>query len=130
MIGTAFSARFPLRAIWAAPIALAACLGFACAASALECPAPQKLSRPGVLKETPTQIAIVGQFLASGETSKTVPLVEADLRARYPGVESAEIFNYIVTAYCPVVNTMSGLSDVDKQARLSRFVTDLGLMTY
>jgi len=41
-----------------------------------ECPAPQKLARPGVLKETPTQVAIVGQFLASGESNKTVPLVE------------------------------------------------------
>jgi hypothetical protein len=123
------SRKTRLHAAWIAPLALAACLGSA-PVLALECPAPQKLSRPGVLKETPTQMAIVGQFLASGESSKTVPLVEADLRARYPGVENAEIVNYIITAYCPVVNGLSGLSDADKQARLSRFVTDLGLMTY
>ncbi len=121
--------RFP-RASWIAPFALAVCMGSTLQAWAVECPAPQKLARPGVLKETPTQMAVVGQFLASGESSKTVPLVEADLRARYPGVENAEVINYIVTAYCPVVNDMKGSSDADKQARMSRFVQDLMMMTY
>jgi hypothetical protein len=123
------SPKIHLHASWTTPLALALCLGSA-PASAVECPTPQKLARPGVLKETPTQTAVVGAFLASGESSKTIPLVEADLRARYPGVETGEIINYIVTAYCPVVNGTPGLSDADKQARLSRFVTDLDLMTY
>jgi hypothetical protein len=96
-----FLQLFP-RATWAAPLALATCRGLASQASALECPTPQRLSRPGVLKETPTQVA--------------VPLIEADLRARYPGVENAEIVNDIVTAYCPVVNDMK-VSDADKQAK-------------
>lgn len=130
MIGARYDVRFRPRALWAASFLLAACIGYAPVARALECPVPQKLSRPGILKETPTQIAVVGAFLASDESAKTVPLVEADLRARYPGVENAEVINYIVTAYCPVVNAMSGLSDADKKARLSRFVTDLDLMTY
>jgi hypothetical protein len=124
----AFADKFRLGALWVAPFALAAFMGSP-QASALECPLPQKLSRPGVLKETPTQIAIVGQFLASGESSKTVPLVEADLRARYPGVENAEIVNYIIAAYCPVVNDMK-IGDADKQARMSRFAQDLDLMTF
>lgn len=97
---------------------------------ALECPEPQKLSRPGILKETPTQIAVVSAFLANGKANKTVPLLEADLRARYPGVENAEIINYIVTAYCPVVNDMKGSSDAMKKARMNRFVHDLMQMTY
>jgi hypothetical protein len=116
--------------IWAAPFALAVCLGSAPRAWAFECPEPQKLARPGILKETPTQIAVVGQFMASGTSNKAVPLVESDLRACYPGVENAEVVNYIITAYCPVVKDMTGLSDKAKQARMNRFVKDLMMMTY
>jgi len=125
-----FDFCFHPRALWAAPFLLAVGIGSAPLARALECPVPQKLSRPGVLKETSTQIAVVGAFLASGETVKTVPLVEADLRARYPGVENAELVNYLVTAFCPVVNKMAGMSDAEKQARMNRFVQDLMQMTY
>jgi len=118
-----------VSASWTAPLALVACLGLPSQASALECPAPQKLSRPGVLKETQTQIAIAAKFLESAPSNVTVPLIEADLRARYPGVENAEIVNYVVTAYCPVVNAMQ-VSEADKQARMSRFAQDIMLMTY
>jgi hypothetical protein len=130
MISRKFDIRFLPRTIWAAPFVLAAFIGSAPQARPLECPVPQKLSRPGVLKETPTQIAVVGAFLASGESDKTVPLVEADLRARYPGVEDAELVNYLVTAFCPVVNKMTGMSDAEKQARMNRFGQDLMRMTY
>ena len=117
------------RATWVAPLALATCLGMASPASALECPAPQTLPRPGVLKETPTQVGVVAKFLESAPPNVTVPLIEADLRARYPGVENAEIVNYVIAAYCPVVNDMKG-SDADKQARMSRFAHDLMAMIY
>lgn len=128
MINAKYAIRF--RAAWGAPFALAAILGSAPRAMALECPEPQKLAQPGVLKETPTQMAVVAQFLASGKSNKTVPLVEADLRARYPGVENAEVVNYIITAYCPVVKDMTGMSDKAKQARMNRFAKDLMMMTY
>jgi hypothetical protein len=127
-MNTRFLQFFP-RATWAAPLALATWLGMASQASALECPAPQTLSRPGVLKETPTQVAVVAKLLESAPPNVTVPLIEADLRARYPGVENAEIVNYVITAYCPVVNDMR-VSDADKQARMSRFAHDLMAMIY
>jgi len=130
MISAKYTVRFRLRALLAAPFALAACLGSAPQAWALECPVPQQLARPGILKETPTQMAVVGQFMADGKSNKTVPLIEADLRARYPGVENAEIVNYIITTYCPVVKDMTGMSDKEKQARMNRFVKDLMMMTY
>lgn len=76
------------------------------------------------MKETPTQLAVATKFLESAPSNVTIPLIEADLRARYPGVEDAEIVNYLVTAYCPVVNDMK-VSDADKQARMSRFTQDL-----
>ncbi len=89
-----------------------------------------KALAPWRLERNANQIAVVGQFLASGESNKTVPLVEADLRARYPGVEDAELVNYLVTAFCPVVSNMTGMSDAEKQARMNRFVQDLMQMTY
>ncbi|MCW2273740.1 hypothetical protein GJ654_17080 [Rhodoblastus acidophilus] len=130
MIISQFNGRFRRLALSAAPCVIAACIGIAPQANALECPLPQKLSRNGVLKETPTQMAIVGALLARGDASRTVPLVEADLRARYPGVENAELVNYIVTAFCPVVSHMTGMSDAEKPARLNGFVQDLMQMTY
>ena len=121
--------KFFPAATWAAPFALAMCLGMAPQASALECPAPRTLSRPGVLKETPTQVAVLAKFLESAPPNVAIPLIEADLRARYPGVENAEIVNYVITAYCPVVNAMK-VSDADKQARMSHFAQDLMAMIY
>jgi hypothetical protein len=117
-------------ALWAAPLALAAIIGSASQASALECPAPQKLAHPGVLQETPDQIQAASKLLASGDITKNSALIEADLRARYPGVENAELINYLVTAYCPVVNDLKGASDEEKQARMKRFLSDLLQMTY
>jgi hypothetical protein len=54
----------------------------------------------------------------------------ADLRARYPGVENAEIVNYLATAYCPVVARMTGLGDREKQARVDRFVSEVAREVY
>jgi len=71
---------------------------------------PQTLHGPGVLKESSTQIATTGSFLASGDTINRVAEVVADLRKRYPGVADAEIENYLVSAYCPVAAKLNGLS--------------------
>jgi hypothetical protein len=49
-------------------------------------------------------------------------VIVSDLRARYPGVENAELVNYLVTAYCPIVARLSGLDEQQKQAQLDQFV--------
>ena len=38
--------------------------------------------------------------------------------------------NYLVTAYCPVVNKQTGLSNNAKQARLSAFVSQVVQAAY
>ncbi len=51
-----------------------------------------------------------------------VQAIVADLRARYPHVENAELANYIITAYCPVIDRQSGLSEPQKKAKMDNFV--------
>lgn len=116
---------------------LAAATGLICAASSLpvaaqslKCPMPHTLSGPGVLKESPTQIAETGSLLASGDSVNRAPEVVADLRKRYPGVADAEIENYLVTAYCPVVAKLDGLSVAEQQARVDRFARQASVAVY
>ena len=99
-------------------------------AVALECPAAQPLTRPGVLKETATQTAQVANLLATGDDDNRIHVVVDDLRARYPSVENAEIMNYLMAAYCPVVAQLAGLGEQEKQARMDRFVSQLSRIIY
>ena len=95
-------------------------------AGAFECPAPQDQHGPGVLRETPAQIHRTAGLLASGDVDNRVPEIVDDLRRRYPGVRNAEIMNYLVTAYCPVVAQLSGLGDAEKRSRVDRFAEQAG----
>jgi hypothetical protein len=99
-------------------------------ASALECPAPQPLTRPGILKETPTQIHALSNLLESGDGENRIALTVADLRARYPGIENAEIVNYLMTAECPVVAKLERLGEQEKRARLDRFAGETAKIVY
>jgi hypothetical protein len=94
-------------------------------ASALECPVPQKLAGPSVLNETQAQIEAAAKILSSGDLGVEVQVIIADLRRRYPTVENAELVNYIISAYCPVVATLPALSEAEKKARLGAFVSQL-----
>lgn len=100
-------------------------LGLAVPASALECPVPQKLAQPGVLKETQAQIDQTAKSLSSGDIGAHVQSVISDLRRRYPNVENAELANYVIAAYCPTVASLSGLSDAQKKSRMDAFVSQL-----
>jgi hypothetical protein len=106
---------FLLLVVWVTPV------------FALECPAPQPLSRPGVLRETQTQTQYVADLLATGDDDNRIRVIVNDLRARYPSVENAELVNYLMAAYCEIVARLSGLGEQEKQARMDHFVTQLGL---
>jgi hypothetical protein len=54
-----------------------------------------------------------------------IRVVVRDLRARYPGVENAELINYLMAAYCSGVAQLTGLGEQEKQARMDRFVSQL-----
>ncbi len=61
------------------------------------------------------------ESLAAGDLGNRISEIISDLRAKYPSVGSDELVNYLMTAYCPVVNGLSGLSDDEKEARLDAF---------
>jgi hypothetical protein len=118
------------------PVALVCAVGLASsllvpsAAHALGCPAPEALSSPGVLKETPAQTQRVTDLLATGDDDNRIHTIADDLRARYPGIQNAEIINYLMAAYCRVVAQLSGLGEKEKQARMDRFVSQLSRIIY
>src|SRR5271165_2681474 len=94
-------------------------------ASALECPAPQPVAKPGVLQETPAQVKATGKVLSSGDVGQQTQAIIADLRKRYPQAENAELANYLITAYCPVVAGLPQLGEAAKKARMDQFVSQL-----
>ncbi len=127
MIVRAFMTRWPL----ATAIALAyGGVPLPATAQSLYCPTPQAVRGPGVLKESPAQIAQLGSLLASGDSVNRTPAVVADLRKRYPGVSNAEIENYLITAYCPVVAKLNGLSLAEQRARVNRFSHQASVAVY
>ena len=124
--GAAIQARptaWPLGLLAAGLVVLQFC---PTSAGAFECPASQDQHGPGLLKETPAQIHGTASLLAAGDVDNRVPEIVADLRKRYPGVRNAEIMNYLVAAYCPVVARLSGLGDAEKQSRVDRFAEQAG----
>jgi hypothetical protein len=105
----------------ASALAAAAIVGLAPSAGALECPEAQPGSHPGVITETPVQIAELAPVLAGGDVSAQLPTIVAALQKRYPSAGSAEIANYLITAYCPGVAKATGLDDAQKAARVQAF---------
>jgi len=118
------------RSVPVAPMLGAAWLLLAAPCLALECPTPQPAGAPDAIQETPAQIRELSQVLASGDSSNRIPVFVHDLRSRHPNAPTGELVNYVVTAYCPVVNRLSGLSNGEKQARLSAFVSQVVQAAY
>ena len=129
MIGTrrtdTHRTAWPLGPVGAGLVALSLCSAPLAPAGAFECPEPQDLQSLGVLKETSAQTRRTANLLDSGDAGNRVPEIIAELRERHPGVRNAEIVNYLVTAYCPVVARLSGLSDAEKTARVDRFASQV-----
>ena len=113
-----------------APLCLLAALACGGPALALECPTPQKLAQPGVLKETQAQIDQTAKMLSSGDQLGQIQAVINDLRTRYPHVENAEIVNYLISAYCPVAANAPGLPEWERKARLDNFVNQVMSLLY
>jgi len=123
--GTWTNTEENMRAARAALIALVAGASLTAPASALECPAPQPVAKPGVLQETPAQVKATGKVLSSGDVGQQTQAIIADLRKRYPQAENAELANYLITAYCPVVAGLPQLGEAEKKARMDQFVSQL-----
>ena len=108
------------------PSRIVAALGLMLVAApcmAIECPTPQPAGAPGVLPETPAQIDELAQVLVSEDLGPQIPMLFRALRSRHPAAPAGEPANYLVTAYCPVVNGLTGLGDGERQERLDAFAT-------
>ncbi len=105
-------------------LALSAAVALAGSAVALECPRPQPLAKPGVLAETPADIATLSTALAGGHEQEKIHQIVDGLRQEHPGVEPAEIMNYLIAAYCPVAAKAAGLTEAQKQTMVDQFVIE------
>jgi hypothetical protein len=79
----------------------------------------------GAIQETPAQISELSQVLASGDLGNQILVFVRGLHSRHPDAPTGELVNYLVTAYCPVVNSLTGLSDGEKQGRMDAFITQV-----
>jgi hypothetical protein len=111
-------------------VTIAASLLLAAPCAALECPMAQPAGAPGAIQETPAQISELSQVLASGDLGNRIPVFVRALHSRHPDAPTGELVNYLVTAYCPVVNSLTGLSDGEKQARMDAFITQVTEAAY
>jgi hypothetical protein len=107
--------RQPLSAIAACVMLMAVGV-----AHALECPVAQPTGRAGVIAEPTTLIAALAPVLSGPDASGRAAEIVAQTRQRYPGAQPDEIVNFLVTAYCPVVNAQS-LPESEKQSMVSAF---------
>ena len=99
-------------------------IGAASAARALDCPLSQPMTTASALQESPQDIQVLSGLMAAQGTS-VVPQIIAQLKRKYPVAQDAEITNYLVTLYCPVVNRDASLSDAEKADRLSAFSSQI-----
>jgi hypothetical protein len=111
-------------------VVTAALLLSAAPCMALECPSPQPAGVAGTIQESPAQISELSQVLASGDLGNRIPVFVHSLRSRRPNAATGELVNYLVTAYCPIVNSLTGLIEGQKQARLSAFVSQVVQAAY
>jgi hypothetical protein len=93
-------------------------------AGAFECPAPHPTATQSAIKQTEPEILEYSNLLAKQGTG-VVPEIIAQLKKRHPRFSDAEITNFLVTIYCPVVNQNGDLGDDQKRARIMAFSLDV-----
>lgn len=93
-------------------------------ARALECPLPHPAGTPTAIEQTVEDVRTYAELLAAQGTA-AIPEMVSQLRQSHPGATAAEIVNFLVTAYCPVVNGNASLGEGQKRARLTAFSSRL-----
>lgn len=96
------------------------CCGTGRPAHAFECPTRHSTAMPMAIKQTAPEIHDYSNLLAKQGT-RVVPEIIAQLKQAHPHVGDAEITDFLVTLYCPVVNQNGDLGDDQKRARLMAF---------
>jgi hypothetical protein len=103
--------------------------GWGSSALALECPRTHRLAGLGTIRETRDDIAAISSTL-SRRSRGGIEFEVANLRHRHPGANNGEIVNYIMTAYCPVINSDAGKSERQKRTDLRKFSRQLASVVY
>jgi hypothetical protein len=85
------------------------------------CPETQPRTTRIALKETAADVARASAALNGPTPQNTIRVIAAELKRRHPQVGSAEIVNYLLIAYCPLVKEESGLSDRERREKMDRF---------
>ena len=99
-------------------------------ASAMQCPQPEKASQGGVIPESAVTTQDLSALLESGDHANRIGVLIHTLRQNYPNAQNADIVNFLVTAFCPVVNQLNGLGDAEKQARMDTFTQQVASQLY
>ena len=94
-------------------------------AGTLTCPETQARTTQMALKETAADVARASAALSGPEQENAIRAIAAELKRRHPQAGSAEIVNYLLAAYCPIVKEESGLSDREKRERMDQFSTQV-----
>ncbi|MFY9658869.1 MAG: hypothetical protein WAK01_20180 [Methylocystis sp.] len=105
------------RALGLALLLLAASLA---SARALECPRAQLDGAQAVIRETPSKMAEFERRLVSRDSGNAVTEIINYLRRNHPEASSAEIANFLITAYCPAISAQ-GYSDEMAANKVSAF---------
>ena len=110
----------PHRITGAVALGLWAVLQGGSSARALECPVPHPSVGPTAIKQTDEGIRADKNLLTAQGTG-AIPKIAARLKQEHPSAPAAEITNYLLTAYCPVLNENTSLSEAEKRERLMAF---------
>jgi len=116
--------RLIARSTGVALLAVVGLGGTGTPAGAFECPAPHPKASVGAFKEPEPEIVAYSNLLAAQGTGVVSEIV-AELKKTHPGAHNADITNFLVTLYCPVVNRDGDLGDDQKRQKIMTFAADV-----
>jgi hypothetical protein len=96
-------------------------------AAAFECPEPQARTDAGVIQESQDEIDQLSAMLRAGDLDNRLEVLARDLKEKHANADKTELTDFMVSAYCPVL-AEEGLSDSEKDARLTAFGAGVGLL--
>jgi hypothetical protein len=73
-----------------------------------------------ILKEPTRSMASQTIALRARGSAAILELIHT-LKAAHPRAKHGDITNYLITLYCPIVNSERALSDLEKQQRIEAF---------
>lgn len=86
----------------------------------IECPTLQNGQIAGTVKESASQVASAGQLLYYGN-GNAVTEVAASFRKRHPDASKGAVINYLLTAYCPLLNADRALDQNGRREAMKSF---------